>query len=137
MKKILTVLGLLLALGSAPVLARQALMEQPARTEFLKSENTTPSIVRARNAILQGGSRFGWQAVSDEPGKITLRYDKGNGRHIVTIAVAYDAAGFQISYVDSFNMNYEVVDGAAEIHPNYNRWITNLGKEIVNRQLQQ
>ncbi|MBE9607811.1 hypothetical protein [Chitinilyticum piscinae] len=136
MKTRLIVMSVLLALSSAVTLARNAPMDQPARVEFVKIDGIAPSAERTRNAILQGASRFGWQVLNAGTDLVTLQYNKGNGKHIVTINVAYDANGFQIRYVDSTGMDYEVSDGLVEIHPNYNRWIANLGNEIKNRQMQ-
>ncbi|WP_410498076.1 hypothetical protein [Chitinibacter sp. S2-10] len=116
------------------VYARQNPMLQPERVLFVADAKQALSKERVGAMIVQAANRFNWTVIGNDPGKITLKYDKGNGKHMVKISVDYDDKGFQIKYVDSFNMNYESNDGNPEIHPNYNRWIANLSKEISNLQ---
>jgi predicted transcriptional regulator len=67
----------------------------------------------------------------DTLGRLTLFYNRNN-KHTITIHVIYDAYGFQVRYADSTNMNHEKVDEkSTAIHPNHNRWINNLTKEIL------
>ncbi|QLI82311.1 hypothetical protein HZU75_12680 [Chitinibacter fontanus] len=130
MKKVIVLI--LALMFSLQVQARQMPMEQPPRVIFTEKMGSGMSAEQIKSNIVSAGNRFGWMVIGSEEGKVTLQYNKGNGKHVVTIAVVYDMKGYQINYVDSINMNYEVENGVPNIHPNYNRWVFNLNKEINN-----
>lgn len=97
--------------------------------ERVESTNGIPvSAARVKAAILHAGKIRGWTALEGEPGRVILRYTPRT--HEVVVAVRYDANGFKIEYVSSREMNYEIKNGKAEIHGNYNRWIRNLSQDI-------
>jgi len=122
-------LALALSLSGANALARQAPMVEPGRELLVSASASAPQTPeRVRHAILEGASKYGWRVSEDKPGRIALAYDKGS--HHVVIDVEYDAEGFQIKYRESADLNYELEDGKRYIHPNYNRWIANLGAAI-------
>ncbi len=87
------------------------------------------SAQQVRNRIMVAAQGLGWQVLKDEPGRLELFFDK-QGKHQVTIAVLYAATAYQIEYVNSINLNFTDADGTHRIHPNYNRWIRNLIKQI-------
>ena len=128
-KVIVVILALMFSLQAH---ARQMLMEQPPRILFTESLGSSMTPDQVKSIIVASGNKLGWMAIGNEKGKITLQYNKGNGKHVVTVVVEYDVNGYQIKYVDSINMNYEISNEVARIHPNYNRWIFNLNKEINN-----
>ncbi|MGQ8772840.1 hypothetical protein ACUTQ5_00005 [Serratia sp. NA_112.1] len=82
------------------------------------------SDAQVRQAILSAGLSRGWimnptaDGVID--GKILLR------GHSAGIRITYNTNSYQINYVASGNMDAK--DG--KIHPNYNRWVANLDKDI-------
>lgn len=82
------------------------------------------SDAQVRQAILSAGLSRGWimnpttDGVID--GKILLR------GHSADIRITYNTNSYRINYIGSVNMN--VKDG--KIHPNYNRWVANLDKDI-------
>jgi hypothetical protein len=122
-------LALALCLPAAGALAREAPMVEPGRELLVSASASSPQTPeRVRHAILEGSSRYGWRVSEDKPGRVTLVYDKGS--HHAVIDVDYDAEGFQIKYRESSDLNFEVQDGKRYIHPNYNRWIANLGAAI-------
>ncbi len=119
---------LALALCSGTAMARQAdLVDHDKILLLSDGAPLTEQMVRAR--ILNAANNIGWQPLKDEPGRMELMYDKA-GKHQVYIEVNYDAAGFDINYLRSNNLAYEERDGQRKIHPNYNRWIKNLNKQI-------
>lgn len=127
MKKAYTLFAvLLLSSLFAVAQARQAPLVERERITFAANDYT---LERVRTAIIAGGAQHGWELVVEAPGKLILKFDKG-GKHQVRVNVLYDTSGYQIQYLDSVNLNYGMVDGQVHIHPNYNRWISNLIKSI-------
>ena len=58
------------------------------------------------------------------------------GKHTAIVEIPYSASGFSIKYRDSVNLNYRKDDNGVEmIHPNYNRWVEKLRREIVGQVL--
>lgn len=120
-------LVLALALQSTAAMARVADLYEAPRV--LSTSATPLEGVQMRDRIVRGGQALGWAVTLEAPGVVELTYDK-NGKHQVTVAVRYDTAGYEVTYVRSFNLNYAEVDGVRKIHPNYNRWVLNLIKSI-------
>ncbi len=120
---------LALALCSTAASARSTEMNDPDKVLFL-TQGTPLTLEQVRGRVVGAAQGLGWQATKDERGRMELMYDKG-GKHQVTIEVLYDAAGYDINYVKSSNLNYEEQDGKRRIHPTYNRWIKNLSKQIA------
>lgn len=122
-----SVLALALALYSGAAMARVAELREAPR---VLSTSLTPLDARQlRERIVRGGQTLDWAVTREAPGLLELTFDK-NGKHQVTVAVHYDATGYDVTYVRSFNLNYEEVNGVRRIHPNYNRWVLNLIKAI-------
>lgn len=123
--------GVLIASASTmttSVLARDAVLEQLPKTSYLATQNA--NLTAARDAIVRASSILGWELKEESVNQLKLHYSK-QGKHMVNIAVDYDAAGYTIRYLDSVNLNHSVGDdGALRIHPNYNRWVRNLIKKI-------
>ncbi len=116
------------ATATTSVMARDAVLEQPGKTSYLATQNA--DITAARDAIVRASSGLGWELKEESVNQLKLHYNK-QGKHLVNIAVDYDATGFTIRYLDSVNLNHSVGDdGALRIHPNYNRWVRNLIKQI-------
>ncbi|QNM95941.1 hypothetical protein [Chitinimonas koreensis] len=129
MKRGLILAGLVLAFAAAPAAARQAPLIEPAPVQLSAATGQPQTAEAVRAAIVEGALRLGWMVSKQEPGRLVLTYNK-QGKHEVTIEVAYDADKYQIKYLGSQNMNYEKTGEQAEIHPNYNRWISNLIAQI-------
>ena len=81
-----------------------------------------------RQAIIAGGAVHRWKPINDQPGVVTLETD--SGPHQVIVDVAYDPQGWQITYKNSSNMNYEHTDKKTSIHPKYNKWVEELNADI-------
>lgn len=74
-----------------------------------------------------------WDILDQQPGVITARHSKPNEKegfvHSATIKVTYDANSFSIDYVDSENLMYR--EKSNTIHRNYNRWVSNLERDLA------
>ncbi len=123
MKRIAIALALSMALVAAQ--AREAPMVETGRVVLTAASGQDA----VRSAIIAGSASHGWVVAKDEPGKLTLKYNK-QGKHEVVIEAVFDDKGYELKYVDSKNMNYAKNDQGTVIHPNYNRWIANLVKAI-------
>lgn len=53
-----------------------------------------------------------------------------NRTHIFDVEIKYTARGFDINYIGSENLMYEVEDGQPVIHRNANLWMQNLERDI-------
>lgn len=100
-------------------------------SEMFFPQRTAPVVTRGQagkqalhDAIVAAAKARGWMIRSDTGSLLTLYYTRGKIE--ATITVAYDETSYQIGYVSSENLNYEVEDGKAMIHPRYNDWIKNL-----------
>jgi len=123
MKRIALTLALSLALVAAQ--AREAPLMETGRVVLTAASGQEA----VRSAIIAGSATHGWVVAQEEPGKLTLKYNK-QGKHEVVVDALFDAKGYELKYVDSKNMNYAKNDQGTVIHPNYNRWIANLVKAI-------
>lgn len=127
MKKMMAGLALALVFGAAQARSAVALVEPERVVVAATPDSLTADQVK--QAIVRGGAKYDWAVVREEAGKIQLKYVKQN-KHEVVVDISYDATGFQVRYVNSINMKYEVVNGTAMIHPFYNTWVANLSRAI-------
>jgi hypothetical protein len=81
---------------------------------------------QASEAILNAGSKLGWDMIEVRPGHI--RGDLNIRRHAATVDVKYDARGYSITHVNSQNLKFDPVERS--IHKTYNSWIENLDTQI-------
>ena len=125
LKQVLIAASLGLALGTAA--ARDEPMWNPERVGVQAQANVTQDSLR--KAIIRGGAHRNWTVLDDTPGAIRLKQSR-NGKHEATVKVSYDAAGYQLSYVDSYNLNVDA--GRQRIHPTYNMWLRNLSGDIAS-----
>lgn len=80
-----------------------------------------------RNQIMRAGAGLGWEMEPIRPGLIRATLHLRT--HVAVTEIAYTAASFSIRYVDSINLQY---DGTS-IHKNYNGWILNLERAIMQQ----
>jgi len=129
-KAITVALTLSLALAAGVAQARSAvLLIEPARVELAVGANQNAEAVK--DVIIAGGAERGWSVVTSDPGRVRLKYDKHNGKHEVVVDITYDARGYQLRYVSSFNMKYENGPNGQLIHPFYNKWVEGLMQAIA------
>jgi len=121
-----TLLSVLLLTAHAHA-GRQDTLTLPEKVSIATSASRPA--VPVRDSIILAATQNGWFVQGDAPGKMELRFNKGN-KHELVVAVRYDANGYQIQYVSSVNLNYDNSTGIERIHPNANRWIANLNQGI-------
>ncbi|OHX12648.1 hypothetical protein [Chromobacterium sphagni] len=126
MKKLIAItLTLLSLLLCQSAFARSDALAQPQRIAL-----TAPNgdIGKTKAVIVRAASGLQWNVVADQPGKLTLKHVKG--AYALVLNVAYDAAGYQVSYASSENLNYQQTEFGANVHPTVNRWMDNLVRHI-------
>lgn len=123
LKQLLVATSLGLALGTAA--ARDEPMQMPERI----STQGKPDLnqVKLREVFIRAAARRNWTIESDAPGEMVLKQSR-QGKHEATVKVAYDNSSYQLSYVSSYNLNFN--PGTQRIHPTYNMWLRNLSSDI-------
>jgi hypothetical protein len=108
------------------VLQDPAPIEVPAKVSADKVEKIVKQALIARD----------WIPKSVGAGKIEAAYSNSGhgGAYMAKIAVTYSNKEVTIKYLDSVNLKYQEKGELRTIHPNYNRWINFLVKDI-NTQL--
>ncbi|MDQ8022869.1 MAG: hypothetical protein REI94_13610 [Moraxellaceae bacterium] len=120
---------LVIGLSSGSALAARAVpVGEPIQRTVIQPSNGARTAAQVRDAIVNGGRHLGWQVRSEEPGKLRLAIQVR--AHTVVVDVAYQAAGYSVAYADSTEMNYRGEGAAAQIHPNYHKWVNNLCNQI-------
>lgn len=79
---------------------------------------------QVKNAIIKAGVQRKWIMNEAGPGVIKARQQARD--HVAEARINYSATGYTITYESSLNLSA----GGGKIHPNYNRWVRNLDKDI-------
>lgn len=82
---------------------------------------------QAEAVVLQALSSRGWTVQKPSGGSVDATYARSN--FSATITVKYSKTSYSITYKDSSGLKYDAAKGT--IHPNYNKWITNLKLDIT------
>lgn len=114
----LFVAAFLVGCASAPVLESPRQANVPAGV----------SVADVEDAILDAMRGRGWALNRREQGLIVA--DLNVREHFARINFRYSANSVTLEYVESRNLDYEVVDGEPRIHGNFNTWMTNLIRDI-------
>ncbi|MEE4330002.1 MAG: hypothetical protein V2J10_03990 [Wenzhouxiangella sp.] len=104
-----------------------------ASTPMLESprEANVPSgmtTAQVEQAILDAMRARGWSVHDRSRGHIIA--DLNVRAHFARVDIRYSADSVRLEYVDSDNLDYEIVDGQQRIHGNFNSWMTNLIRDI-------
>ena len=78
-------------------------------------------VAQLRTCIKRAAHRRGWRVVTDEPGKMRIKYVKGP--HVLVADVTYDNEGYMIEAVKEGSTLFNK-DGTA--HRKVNSWTANL-----------
>lgn len=119
-------------LGTAPMLAMAGALGLSGCTRPIYNVErrdfvgTAPLEVR-RNQILRAGAGLGWEMQPAGPGLIRATLHLRT--HTAVVDIAYSADSFSIRYVDSRELQYD----GTNIHKNYNGWIQNLERAIMQQ----
>ncbi len=84
---------------------------------------------QVKQAILAAATTKGWSIAYQPDGKLLATLNVRN-KHTIVVEIAYTANSYSLTYKDSTNMNYAVVDSERVIHPNYNKWVQDLSAAI-------
>ncbi|WP_376693193.1 hypothetical protein [Wenzhouxiangella sp. EGI_FJ10409] len=103
---------------TAPVLESPRQVSVPAAADAGDVEDAVIDALRTR----------GWAVAERSDGRIVA--DLNVRAHFARIDIRYDADSVTLEYVDSRNLEYEVVEGEERIHGNFNSWMTNLVNDI-------
>ena len=120
---VLTVLAVCLCFAAPCTAASPENISEPSVTSFAAYGN--PSADQIRDAIIRAGTGIGWQMTVEGPGAIVGFLQ--NRSHTVTVDIPYSTDGYAIKYRTSTNMNA----GDGKIHPNYNRRVDRLSRNIL------
>jgi hypothetical protein len=113
--------GALAARGGAPIQNYEDLPVVSGSGKPLTAE-------QVKSAIISGGARVRWSA-SVQPGNI-IRLTYSPSSHSAVVDVAYTAETYSIRYANSVNLRYSPEGATGTIHPNYNKWVSNLRQAI-------
>ena len=85
------------------------------------------SMKQVETAIKKGALRKNWSVKKEKEGLLTATVNV-RGRHIAVVSISYNTKGYKIDYKDSQGLDYDA--SANTIHKNYNKWISNLERNI-------
>lgn len=103
---------------TAPVLDSPRAIDVPGNASMEEVEDAILDAMRAR----------GWAVHERNRGEIIA--DLNVRSHFARIGITYNTGAIAIEYMESRNLEYEVVDGKERIHGNFNSWLTNLSNDI-------
>ncbi len=115
---------LLLAFAPLAVFARSAELVDPDPI-VLPAKASAAQVKKAVKTSLLNRQ---WTLSNEKPGYVEGKYTKSN--FWAKIGVSYNTQKVTIKYLDSEGLNYEKDGDQRVIHPNYNKWIGNLVKDI-------
>jgi len=130
---VVMLLGMLLA-APGSVQARSSVPIVNVEDQSIVREDGKPLAAdQVRRAIIIAGSvnrkeewSFREQGEGTLVGTLVIR-----GKHTARVNIRYNPTQFSIFYRDSENLNFEKgKDGRDSIHPNYNKWVSNLLRAI-------
>lgn len=125
----------IMSVVTASILAAAVAVPASAATMMvIPTQKVSPakSLTAMQQIVTQSAERYKWDIVSNKPGLLALSYGR-TGKWAVKVDVEYTGSQYTIKYKDSFGLDYQVKNGVADIHRNYNRWINNLNTEIQYR----
>lgn len=125
MKKTTLLTGLLLAFVLMLAGCKTATVQNIDNSGYISGSKVTTKKVEA--AIRKGAMRKGWNTKRIKTGLLEAR-NNVRGKHLVVVDISYNTKGYKIMYKDSQNMKYD--PSSNSIHPNYNKWIANLERNI-------
>lgn len=117
------------AVATSALAARMAVPIAPHdNIQILTATGKTPSMNDVKTAIVRGGLAHDWQITPDGDGKLVASINVRN-KHFAKVNIVYSPTSYSVTYRESTNLEY--TPGATPlIHPNYNRWVDTLIKDI-------
>ena len=106
---------------------------QYADQPILTSSGKPPALERVRQAVVAAAVAQGWTLATPGDGELVATLVV-RGRHTIVFDIKFTTEKYSLTYKDSTNMKYEVIDGVGRIHPNCNAWTQDL-VNAINREL--
>ncbi len=126
MKKLVSIAGLLLiVMLLATGCGRGATVQNIDNSGYIQGQKI--SLSKVENAIKKGAMRRGWMTKKVGNGLLEAQ-NNIKGKYLVILDITYSTNGYKIAYKNSENLNYNAESNT--IHPNYNKWIANLERDI-------
>lgn len=85
------------------------------------------TLKQVETAIKKGILKKYWSVKKEKSGLLTATINVRN-RHIAVVSIPYTSKGYKIDYKSSEGLKYDATKNT--IHPNYNKWVGNLEKNI-------
>lgn len=125
MKKILSLTALVTLVVLIATGCGGALVQNIDNSGYISGKKLSLSKVEA--TIKKGAMRRGWISKRIKPGLLEVR-NNVRGRYLVVLNISFDTRGYKIMYKESQNLKYDPQTN--KIHPNYNKWVANLERDI-------
>ena len=71
-----------------------------------------------------------WEVVPQAGGRLIATLSWQNDRYTIVAEIKCKADSYSITYKESINMNYQILNGVPSIHPYYNRFVRELREAI-------
>jgi len=81
-----------------------------------------------KKALITAATVKGWRIVEDDALKQELVLELSLREHYLKVSVIYDDQQYQVSYLESRNLNYN--KRRSTIHTSYERWLRNLDQAV-------
>ena len=141
-----------LAITASAVLAPTAHAARPAvpivphdNVPIVSGSGKTLSLDEIRGAIARGAAVHDWTVSPVHPGELVASLNVRN-KHFASVTIKYTETAYSVTYRDSTNLEYQLSHPNASarredfpsapspntplIHPNYNRWVDTLIRDI-------
>lgn len=113
---------------------------------ILSGSGKTLSLDEIRGAITRGAAVHDWVASPGKPGELVASLNVRN-KHYASVTIKYSETAYSVTYRDSTNLEYQLSSvpnvsprredfnntppaNTPVIHPNYNRWVDTLIRDI-------
>ncbi|WP_087687863.1 MULTISPECIES: hypothetical protein [unclassified Pandoraea] len=114
---------------------------------IVSGSGNTLSLEEIRGAITRGAATHDWVATQGKPGELVASINVRN-KHYASVTIKYSETTYSVTYRDSTNLEYGLSSipsvsprredfsntampaNTPVIHPNYNRWVDTLIRDI-------
>jgi hypothetical protein len=84
-----------------------------------------------RKAVMSAGLSRKWDvAPTSDANVMQASYTWNNNKHSILVNIELAPTELSITYANSLNMKYQLLDGQQVIHPHYNRFVSELVQSI-------
>lgn len=116
---------------SSSALAREPVpIVNPADVQIAAASGKKLSAAEVQQIIGRVAAEKKWIVSAPQNGKFTASLSWNSNKHTIVVEIACQPDRYSITYKDSVNMKYEVLNGVPRIHPYYDRHINALRDAI-------